>query len=72
MKWLKLYTGIATDPKVGILSFDDRWHYVSLLCAKADGLMEEEPRLRDRLLRVQGSIDRCLPDHGGVGNLWLG
>ena len=52
MKWLKLYTGIATDPKVGILSFDDRWHYVSLLCAKADGLMDEEPRLRDRLLRV--------------------
>lgn len=52
MKWLKLYTEIVKDPKIQLLAFEDRWHFVALMCAKADGILDEEPKLRDRLLRV--------------------
>lgn len=52
MKWLKLYTEIVKDPKIQLLAFEDRWHFVAVMCAKAEGILDEEPRLRDRMLRV--------------------
>jgi hypothetical protein len=57
LKWLKLYTEITRDPKVLLLSFEDRWHYVAVLCAKADGMLDQEPRLRDRMMRVHLGLD---------------
>lgn len=52
MKWLKLYTEVVKDPKIQLLAFEDRWHFVALLCAKADGILDEAPALRDRMLSV--------------------
>ena len=45
MHWLKLYTEIVNDPKIQLLEPSDRWHYIVLLCAKADGLFEIKPAL---------------------------
>lgn len=53
MKWLKLYTEILDDPKIRILAFEDRWHYVALLCCKAEGLQDEREGIWERLLRVK-------------------
>lgn len=52
MKWLKLYVDIAQNPRVKLLAFEDRWHYISLLCAKAEGYLDEREQLRDRMVSV--------------------
>ncbi len=52
MKWLKLYVDIAQNPRIKLLAFEDRWHYISLLCAKAEGYLDERPELRDRMVSV--------------------
>lgn len=52
MKWFKLYTELAQHPRLRILAFEDRWHYVSLMCAKADGTLEQDAALRDKMLSV--------------------
>lgn len=81
MKWLKLYTEICNDPKIRLLSFEDRWHYVAILCAKADGLLDGP--IPDRLLRVhlglaevefeslqKRLLDVCLVDERWQPNGW--
>lgn len=53
MKWFKLYTELAQHPRLRILSFEDRWHYISLMCAKADGTLDQDnEKLRDQMLSV--------------------
>ena len=53
MKWFKLYAEIANHPRLRILSFEDRWHYISLMCAKADGTLDQpNEKLRDQILSV--------------------
>ena len=52
MKWLKLYVDIAQNPRMKLLAFEDRWHYISLLCAKAEGYLDEREQLRDRMVSV--------------------
>tara|TARA_B100001093_G_scaffold226772_1_gene217320 strand:+ start:3587 stop:4231 length:645 start_codon:yes stop_codon:yes gene_type:complete len=53
MHWLKLYTEIVNDPKIQLLAPSDRWHYVVILCAKADGLFNYNANLRLKMLEVQ-------------------
>lgn len=62
MKWLKLYTEIARDPKMVILAFEDRWHYVAILCAKAEGLLDQKPELRDRMLAAHLGLSQSNMD----------
>ncbi len=53
MRWFKLYPEIANHPRLRILSFEDRWHYISLMCAKADGTLDQpSEKLRDQMLSV--------------------
>jgi len=52
VKWFKLYTELAQHPRLRILAFEDRWHYVSLMCAKADGTLDQDSTLRDKMLSV--------------------
>jgi len=53
VKWFKLYTELAQHPRLRILAFEDRWHYVSLMCAKADGTLDQDnEKLRDQMLSV--------------------
>jgi hypothetical protein len=53
VKWFKLYTELAQHPRLRILSFEDRWHYISLMCAKADGTLDQDnEKLRDQMLSV--------------------
>lgn len=47
--WLRLYTDIIDDEKLGLLAFEDRWHYIALLACKRRGLLDrDEP---DELMR---------------------
>lgn len=52
--WLRLYSRIVDDEKVRLLAFEDRWHFVALLCLKNEGLTDEPPsELRQRKIAVR-------------------
>lgn len=50
MQWLRLWVDVIDDEKLKLLAFEDRWHYVSLLCMKRKGILDvkETASLRDR------------------------
>jgi hypothetical protein len=52
--WLRLYSRIVDDEKMRLLAFEDRWHFVALLCLKNEGLIDEEQSdLRQRKIAVR-------------------
>lgn len=40
MPWFRLYSEIIDDEKIRLLAFEDRWHYIAILCMKSDGLLD--------------------------------
>lgn len=40
MPWFRLYSEIIDDEKLRLLAFEDRWHYIAILCMKSDGLLD--------------------------------
>jgi hypothetical protein len=63
MRWLRLWTDIIDDEKLGLLAFEDRWHYVALLCMKRRGMLDvrEAKEMRDRKVGIKlglGDADR--------------
>lgn len=47
--WFRLYTETVDDEKLRLLAFEDRWHFVALLCCKGAGLLDSGDN--DQLLR---------------------
>ena len=45
LPWFRLYTEMIDDEKLGLLAFEDRWHFVALLCLKGKGVLDTEPDL---------------------------
>ena len=43
LPWLRLYTEIIDDEKLGLLAFEDRWHFIAILCLKGKGVLDSEP-----------------------------
>ena len=43
LPWLRLYTEIIDDEKLGLLAFEDRWHFIAILCLKGKGVLDGEP-----------------------------
>ena len=39
MSWFRLYSEAIDDEKLRLLAFEDRWHFVALLCCKSKGLL---------------------------------
>lgn len=53
-QWFRLYHRIIDDDKIRLLAFEDRWHFVALLCLKGEGLIDEpDSDLRVRKLAVK-------------------
>jgi hypothetical protein len=46
--WFRLYSEAVDDAKLCLLAFEDRWHFVALLCCKAQGILD---KTRPDLLR---------------------
>ena len=55
MKWLRLYAETVDDPKLRLLAFEDRWHFIAVLCMKAQGMFDSPtaPELRERMVAVK-------------------
>lgn len=41
MPWLRLYVETVDDEKLRLLAFEDRWHFIALLCCKGKGILDE-------------------------------
>ena len=53
LPWLRLYSGMVDNGKVRLLAYEDRWHFVALLCIKQQGILELKPGLLERSIAVK-------------------
>lgn len=57
LPWLRLYHRIIDDEKLRLLAFEDRWHFIAVLCLKAEGLLDEpESDLKWRRVAVKMGV----------------
>lgn len=58
LTWLRLYTETVDDEKLRLLSFEDRWHFIALLCCKGRGILDEpNQELTRRKIAVKLGLD---------------
>lgn len=59
LPWFRLYAEMVDDPKLKLLAFEDRWHFVALLCLKCQGILDKELELMHmrRLVAVKLGVD---------------
>lgn len=46
--WLRLWACAVDDDKLRLLAFEDRWHFIAILCCKAQGVLDTLPGTLDR------------------------
>lgn len=52
--WFRMYAEAVDDDKLRLLAYEDRWHFVALLCIKTQGVLDEpNPELRLRRIGVK-------------------
>lgn len=47
---------MVDDEKLRIIAFEDRWHFVAILCCKAQGILNSDPKLARRKVAVKLEI----------------
>jgi len=52
-----MYSEAVDDEKLRLLAFEDRWHFVALLCCKAKGFLDEDGELLRRKVAVKLGLD---------------
>jgi hypothetical protein len=79
LPWFRVYHRMIDDERLRLLAFEDRWHFVAVLCLKADGLLDDdhndlwERRLALKLgiqLRELDEINRRLMNVGLIDAEW--
>lgn len=79
LPWFRVYHRMIDDERLRLLAFEDRWHFVAVLCMKADGLLDDqhdqlwERRLALKLgvqLRELDEIHRRLASVGLIDANW--
>ena len=54
LSWFRMYSRAVDDDKLRLLAFEDRWHFVALLCLKTQGIIDESnPDLRSRKIAIK-------------------
>ncbi|WP_070988447.1 hypothetical protein [Halofilum ochraceum] len=55
LRWFRMYAEAIDDEKLRLLAFEDRWHFVALMCCKAQGLFDtdDDPDMVHRKLAVK-------------------
>jgi len=43
LPWFRMYHEAIDDEKLRLLAFEDRWHFVAILCLKCKGVLDTEP-----------------------------
>lgn len=55
--WFRLYSEAVDDEKLRLLAFEDRWHYIALLCCKNNGILDDQSQLMRRKVAVKLGLD---------------
>jgi len=55
--WFRMYSEAVDDEKLRLLSFEDRWHFVALLCCKSSGILDDKSPLMFRKVAVKLGLD---------------
>lgn len=58
--WLRLFSNVINDERLRLLSFEDRWHYIAILCCKGQGIFDEKNislRFRKVAIKLEVSVD---------------
>lgn len=42
MPWFRLYHSALDNNRLRLLAFEDRWHYIALLCCKRRGMLDAD------------------------------
>lgn len=57
LPWFRAYADMVDNEKVRLLSFDDRWHFVAILCCKAQGILDRHGQMTRRKVAVKLGVD---------------
>jgi len=54
LPWFRMYTDAVDNVKLRMVAFEDRWHYVAIMCLKRQGLLDkvDDPNF-DRMLSIK-------------------
>ena len=53
MPWFRMYSEAVDDEKLRLLAFEDRWHFVAILCCKCAGVLDSNDPLLRRKMAVK-------------------
>ncbi|MCI0565092.1 MAG: hypothetical protein MN733_42035 [Nitrososphaera sp.] len=53
MMWLRLYCDAIDNSKLRLLAFEDRWHYIAVLCLKGSGILDSPHQFKDRQIALK-------------------
>jgi hypothetical protein len=56
LPWFRLYHEAIDDPKLKLLPFECRWHFIAILCCKAQGILER-PNIEIRRRMVAAKLE---------------
>lgn len=51
--WFRCYSDTVDDDKLRLLAFEDRWHFIAILCCKAKGIIDSADSLLHRRMSVR-------------------
>lgn len=78
MQWFRMYAEAVDDDKLRLLAFEDRWHFVALLCLKAGGVLDSDPPTLERRIAIKlglmppdlAEVKRRLREIGLIDDDW--
>jgi len=76
--WFRMYAEAVDDEKLRLLAFEDRWHFVAILCLKCQGSLDSDAPHLDRRVALKlglqlpqlDELKRRLMDVGLVTEEW--
>lgn len=51
--WFRMYSEAVDDEKLRLLAFEDRWHFVAVLCLKCQGSLDSDAPYLDRRVALK-------------------
>lgn len=57
LPWFRAYTKMVDDEKLRLLAFEDRWHFVAILCLKGAGVLDGNDPLLMRKVAIKLGLD---------------
>lgn len=58
--WFRFHCDAVDDDKLRLLAYEDRWHFVALLCCKGSGILDEkDPILKRRKVAIKLGLSQA-------------